>query len=364
MSYSITSVENLSVKRCDCITRIESLKDEFNLKAINIKRDLVLKIGNLKAEITSIQKDIEPTFDKNLIETINQHEGENGKLNDKIKLLETENKILKDDIATKQKLIDCLLQHNNLSITQERLTAELLTPTDENSWKSRNKAAMQTENSIRQGEIPAKSGMSKAKKLPLKKNRSRVIQPIQTKNYYSPLETEESPTENEDTRTDSPNTKITAKQNVINTATQNIQNSNNKTESDTPDKRKLPVTVILDDSMVKDIKDWKMSSHTHKVVLKHFSGPKTKDMKSYAIPNVEQKPDNIILHAGKNDLKTLDTPEEITMGILNLAMTLKTDINSFFISGIVPRTDKLYEKTSKVNSILRHECNMRNMFYR
>ena len=78
-----------------------------------------MKIENLKDEITSIRKDIEPTFDKNLIETINQHEGENEKLNDKIKLLETENKILKYDIATKQKLNDSLLQHNNILITKQ-----------------------------------------------------------------------------------------------------------------------------------------------------------------------------------------------------------------------------------------------------
>ena len=44
-----------------------------------------MKIENLKDEITSIRKDIEPTFDENLIETINQHEGENKKLNDKKK---------------------------------------------------------------------------------------------------------------------------------------------------------------------------------------------------------------------------------------------------------------------------------------
>ena len=86
--------------------------------------------------------------------------------------------------------------------------------------------------------------MPRANKLALKKNPSGVIQPIQTKNRYSPLETEKSPTRNENTRTDSPGTKITAKQNAINTATQNIQNSNDKTESDTPDKRMLPVTVI------------------------------------------------------------------------------------------------------------------------
>ena len=64
-----------------------------------------------------------------------------------------------------------------------------------------------------------------------------------------------------------------------------------------------------------------MSSRTRKVVVKHFSGAKTKDMKSYVIPTVEQTPDNIILHSGTNDLKAIDTPEETTMGILNLAMT-------------------------------------------
>ena len=61
---------------------------------------MVLEIENLKDEITSFRKDIEHTFDKNLIKTINQHEEENEKLKDKIKLLETENKFLKDDIVT------------------------------------------------------------------------------------------------------------------------------------------------------------------------------------------------------------------------------------------------------------------------
>ena len=147
------------------------------------------------------------------------------------------------------------MQHNNLLLTQqERLTAELITPTSENTCKSRKEDVIQMENNIRQEETPAKSGISKANKFPLKKNLSRVIQPIETKNRYSPLETEESPTENENTKSDSPNTKATAKQNAINTATQNTQNSNDKTESDTPDKRKLPVTVILGDSMRRTLK--------------------------------------------------------------------------------------------------------------
>ena len=93
MSDSITTVENLNVKSCDYTVRLESLEDQFNLKVINIKTNLVLKIGNLKDEITSIRKHTEPKFDKNLIKTINQHEGKNEKLNDEIKLLEAETKI-------------------------------------------------------------------------------------------------------------------------------------------------------------------------------------------------------------------------------------------------------------------------------
>ena len=79
-----------------------------------------MKIENLKDKIKSIRENVEPIFDQNLIEIINQHEGENEKLNNKIKLYEIKNKILKDDIATKQKLIDSLIQHNNLITTQQK----------------------------------------------------------------------------------------------------------------------------------------------------------------------------------------------------------------------------------------------------
>ena len=87
-----------------------------------------------------------------------------------------------------------------------------------------------------------------------------------------------------------------------------------------------------------------MSSCTRKVVVKHFREAKTKDIKSYVISTVEQKLDNIIAHTGTNDLKTIDTPEEITMEILNLAMTCKTDTNSAFPSGIVPSLMRKLQK--------------------
>ena len=56
------------------------------------------------------------------------------------------------------------------------------------------------------------------------------------------------------TRTNSPNTKLTAKQNTINKVAQNTRNSNDNSESDTPDKSKLSFTVIFGDSMVRPLK--------------------------------------------------------------------------------------------------------------
>ena len=114
----------------------------------------------------------------------------------------------------------------------------------------------------------------------MKTNPSTVIQPTDIKNRYWPFETEENPSDNGNSRTDSLNEKVTVKQNAINKATENIQNSNDKAESDTPDKKKLPVTIILGDSMVKDIIRWKMSRRTRKVVVKHFSGAKTIEIKN------------------------------------------------------------------------------------
>ena len=50
-------------------------------------------------------------------------------------------------------------------------------------------------------------------------------------------------------------------------------------------------------------------------------------------------------------LKNIETHEDITIGVPNLAMTYKTDTNSVFISGIVLKSGKLNEKVSKENSI-------------
>ena len=71
-----------------------------------------------------------------------------------------------------------------------------------------------------------------------------------------------------------------------------------------PGKNKLPVTVILGDSIVKDVKGRKLSDEKNKVVVKHFVGAKTKDVESCIIPNLKQNPETIIIHPGTNGLKS------------------------------------------------------------
>ena len=97
--------------------------------------------------------------------------------------------------------------------------------------------------------------------------------------------------------------------------------------------------------MVKNIKDCNMSSRTQKVVLKHFGGAETKNIEPYVIPTVEQKPDNVILHTGTNDLKTIDTPGEIT--ILSLAMTARRTQTVFVYLVLFQRLSNLMRKLQK-----------------
>ena len=54
-------------------------------------------------------------------------------------------------------------------------------------------------------------------------------------------------------------------------------------------------------------------------------------------------------------------PNELSMRIVNLALSLKNEGNSILISSITARNDRLSEKVKKVNDILQSECSSRNL---
>lgn len=142
-----------------------------------------------------------------------------------------------------------------------------------------------------------------------------------------------------------------------------IQQSLNITQRKTQrNKRRKKVTQIIGDSLIKEVKGWKLTSAEHKVVVKSFSGARTKCMKSYMIPTADMSADNIILHCGTNDVHKSE-PHEIANNILNLALDLNTDKNNVIISGLVQRSDdsSANEKVLIVNNRLQNLCNERNI---
>ena len=119
----------------------------------------------------------------------------------------------------------------------------------------------------------------------------------------------------------------------------------------------------MGNSIVKDLKGWKLSDEKNKVVVKHFSRAKTKDMESYIISTLEQNPETIIIHSGSNDLKSDSSPEEIVRYISNLRTSVKTQTNKVILCSIVPWYDNLTEKAIRVNKCLKKECEARNIWF-
>ena len=48
-----------------------------------------------------------------------------------------------------------------------------------------------------------------------------------------------------------------------------------------------------------------------------FPGARTKAMKHYVSPDLEKKPDLVILHTSTNELKSVSSPEETPMKLLH-----------------------------------------------
>ena len=101
-------------------------------------------------------------------------------------------------------------------------------------------------------------------------------------------------------------------------------------------RKKLPVTVIIGDSIVKEVKGWKLSDKKNKVLVKHFSGAKTKYIQSYIIPTLKQNLETVISHFGTKDLKSDSSSEEIPREIINLTTSCKNQTNKLILSSIIP----------------------------
>ena len=106
--------------------------------------------------------------------------------------------------------------------------------------------------------------------------------------------------------------------------------------------KKRPCTIIAGDSKVKHLHGESIANITSRdniILVKPFPGARTKAMKHYVSPDLEKKPDLVILHTGTNDLKSVSSPEEIANEIISLALSVKEKGHQIAVSRILPRGD-------------------------
>ena len=121
-------------------------------------------------------------------------------------------------------------------------------------------------------------------------------------------------------------------------------------------------TVILGDSMIKNIKGWESSKKLQNanVYVRHFSGAKIRCMKDYLKPPLRQNPDHFVLHVGTNDLESDRSPDLIAKSIVDVAPSLKSDNHDVTISNIITRNDRFMAEANEVNKCLTELCFKRN----
>ena len=115
------------------------------------------------------------------------------------------------------------------------------------------------------------------------------------------------------------------------------------------------VTVILGNSIIKNVKGWELTDESNRVVVKPFRGATISHGTNK--PTTEQNPKNIILHCGTSYINNDSEPQNIAEEIVKLAKSVAKDCNSnVTVSGIAPRYGKLNQKVKSVNPRLRIYC--------
>ena len=155
--------------------------------------------------------------------------------------------------------------------------------------------------------------------------RTSLTKPISTSNSFELL------SENSGNVLEANNILSTEIHNAVKDNKTNKANTSNENRKSAPknkrnknDQNKI-VTDIVGDSMIKDVYGWEyLKDRRRWLVVKHFSGSTTKDMKTYIQPPPKRDPDRVIIHVGTNYLRSSQDPETIAKNIIDIAKNSTT----------------------------------------
>ena len=87
------------------------------------------------------------------------------------------------------------------------------------------------------------------------------------------------------------------------------------------------------------------TSRNNIILVNPFLGAHTKAMKYYVYPDFEKTPDLVIVYAGSDDLKSVNSPEEIANEGISFSFSMKEKGQQIAFSGIFPKGDRFFKKT-------------------
>ena len=296
-----TTPRLLSISNSTLNAKLESLESKLYGKIIAMKSYFTNELQSLKNETPgSENKDSDNNF------------GEKTVVENKIKLLELENKLLKDDISNKQKFIDTVLEHNGNLINNQTSDVTLI---------------------IR-------------KRIPDSQHQSDIDRDDQREHVEN---------------------KSHKEKHQVNESNKDNDKSSHTEQLPSKDKKNKDTVYILGDSMVKHVEGWKVTKSINtdmKVYVRSFSGAKVKCMKDYVKPCLQENdPKNVILHVGTNYLYSELHPERIAKSIVDVAKNIQSDTRKISISGIAPRHDNFNNKAMEVNKELSKMCNREKLLF-
>ena len=309
------------------------LKEDFNSYQVKCIKEL----QNVKEAFLKKLSDIEQNLEKNL-----EKKEYDEKYERLLNQLEKENLFLKDEIIRKDKIINNLLDNfsNRVPEHSDHVTyknTEVSSQTDQQNLNN-----MQT--STASNNYHEKENDKNHKIRNFSQNNSKTCDKIHVNKNANNNTKAREPLDQADKKSESEEI---------------IEQSNPNTLH-----KKRPCTIIVGDSTVKHLHGKSIANKTSRdniILVKPFPGARTKAMKHYVSPDLEKKPDLVILHTGTNDLKSDSSPDEIANEITSLALSVKEKGHQIAVSGILPRGDRFSKKAKDVNDCLEIQCKEHNI---
>ena len=292
-----------------------------------IKHFLTNEIYDLRQQITSLRLLIQKEEAVKAIARFFEKEENNviENLNAEITSYKKENHVLKDEIKSKQRIIDEILHQNSQLLKLNKYFNKI-------TGEKENLITDEKENNITGGKENKKQDKENYTMTKRKEDKEFIQKPESLNQSQKP-----------------------------NVLPKPLKKSTDVAHIHEKDQKKI---FIVGDSMIKNITGTGIS-RTNTVKMRPHPGATTIDINDYIKPELRQNPDVVIIHSGTNDLpNNVNTVKKIKKLIKEIEEYHQENTPQIAISSIINRYDQDYsEEIENINDKLKRLCVSKGIFF-